>query len=132
MKRFCKIFPFILCLMLTGCHVPQSDKSKVVTEMYVEVRQKQATLRRKYTDPQKMETILSYLRGMEGHDHSCNTPERYAGPRYRIEIRYSDGSTAHVFQHANRFLSRDFQPWQEINTAHAAFLLPLVKTLESD
>ena len=132
MKKFCKIFPFILCLLLTGCHAPQSARSKLVTEISMEVRQEQTILRRKYTDPQKMETILSYLRAMEGRAHNHSAPERYAGPRYRIELHYSDGSTGYIFQHANRFLSRDFQPWQEINTAHATFLLPLIESMETD
>ena len=132
MKNLLKIFPFILCLLLTGCHTPSTEKSKLVTEISVEVRQGTDILRRRYTDPQKMEVILSYLRGMEGHDHSCSAPERYAGPRCRMELHYSDGSTGYVFQHADRFLSRDFQPWQELNTAHAAFLLPLIKNMASD
>lgn len=131
-KKSFKLFPLILCLLLTGCHAPPTEKSKLVTEISVEVRQGTELLRRRYTDPQKMEVILSYLRAMEGRDHSCSDPERYAGPRYRIELRYSDGSTGYVFQHADRFLSRDFHPWQEINTAHGAFLLPLIKNMAND
>lgn len=122
----------MFCLLLTGCHVPQTPKSRLVTEMTVEVQLQQETLCRRYTDPQKMETILSYLRAMEGQIHRCSTPERYAGPRYRMELHYTDGSTSYIFQHADRFLSRDFQPWLEINRNHAAFLLPLIKSLPGD
>lgn len=132
MEKFIKLLPIMLCLLFTGCHVPQTPKSRLVTEMKVEVYQEQDSLYRRYTDPQKMETVLSYLRALQGHAHCCSTPERYAGPRYRIELYYSDGSTCYIFQHADRFLSREFQPWQEINTKHAAFLLPLIKSMPGD
>lgn len=131
LKKIIKLL-LALCLLLTGCHVPQPQKSKLVTEMTVEVQLQQETLFRRYTDPQKMETILSYLRAMEGRPHSCSSPERYTGPQYRIELNYSDGSTGYVFQHADRFLSRNFQPWQEINRSHAAFLLPLIESIPGD
>lgn len=132
MRNFFKILPLALCLLLTGCNKPPTPKSKLVTGMRVEMRQEQETLCRKYTDPQKIEAVLSYLRALQEQDHSCSTPERYAGPRYRIELYYSDGSTGYVFQHANRFLSRDFHPWQEVNSKYAAFLLPLIKSMPND
>lgn len=132
MRKFIKLLPLTLCLFFTGCHVPQTPKSKLVTEISVEVRQGQETLYRRYTDPHKMETVLSYLRAVQGHDHSCSTPERFAGPRCRIELYYSNGTTGYIFQHANRFLSRDFHPWQEINSTHASFLLPLIKSMPGD
>ncbi len=132
MEKYLKLMPIVLCLLFTGCSIPQTPKSKLVTEMSVEVRKDHETLRRRYTDPQKLETVLSYLRALEGHDHSCTDPERYAGPQYRIKLRYSDGSTSYVFQHADRFLSRDFHPWQEVDSDHAAFLLPLLKNMQGD
>lgn len=122
----------MLCLLLTGCNTPQTQKSRLVTEMSVQVRQEDTTLFRHYTDPQKMETILCYLRALKGYDHNCTDPEQYGGPRYRIELHYSDGSTGYVFQHADLFLSRDFSPWQAVDSRYAAFLLPIVENMKND
>ena len=132
MKHFFKILPLMLCLLLTGCNMPQTQKSRLVTEMSVQVQQEDGALFRHYTDPQKMETVLCYLRALPGRTHSCPDPERYAGPQYRIQLHYSDGSTGYIFQHADRFLSRDFHPWQEVDSGHAAFLLPLLQSMEND
>ena len=132
MKKFFKILPLVLCLLFTGCNMPQTPKGKLVTGMFVQLRQDREMISRRYTDPQKIETVLSYLRSLRGQEHSYSAPERYAGPRYRIELYYSDGSTGYVFQHADRFLSRDFQPWQEVNSKYAAFLLPLIKSMPND
>lgn len=132
MGKFLKLLPLTLCLLFTGCNMPQTQKSRLVTAMVLEVRQEDQVLCRQYTDPQKMEVVLSYLRALTGREHNCADPEQYAGPRYRIELHYSDGSTGYVFQHADRFLSRDFHPWQEIDSRHAAFLLPLVENMPND
>lgn len=132
MKKFLSLLSLTLCFLLNGCNIPQIQKSKLVTGLSVEVVQDQKLLHRQYTDPQKMETVLSYLRAMDGPVTNCADPERYAGPRYRLELSYSDGSKSYIFQHADRFLSRDFQPWQEINPNYAQFLLPMVQNMGSD
>ena len=122
----------MLCLFFGGCNIPQTPKSKLVTEMTVLLQQDQERIFRHYTDPQKMETVLCYLRALKGHDHNCGDPEQYGGTQCRIELYYSDGSKSYIFQCADRFLSRNFGSWQEVDPKHGAFLLPLVKNMHSD
>ena len=132
MKKFLSMLSLTLCFLLTGCNIPQTPKSRFVTGLSVEVLQNHTHLHRRYTDPQKLETVLSYLRAMDGPVTECTDPERYDGPRYRMELFYSDGSKSYIFQHADRFLSRDFHPWQELDPKYAQFLLPLIKNMDSD
>ena len=132
MKKFLKLLSLTLCFLLAGCNIPQTPKSKLVTGLSVEVMQDSQHLHRRYTDPQKMETVLSYLRAMDGPTTERADPERYAGPKYRMELLYSDGSKSYIFQHGDRFLSRDFHPWQELDPKYAQFLLPLIKNMGSD
>ena len=129
-KEMKKIWIIALCLLLTGCTMPPLPKSKFVTGM--EVKSNDPTLCRMYTEPQKMETVLYYLRSMDNRKPAQSDPERYSGRSYHIKLYYSDGSNSHIFQRADRFISEDFRPWEELERRYGAFLEPLLRNMESD
>lgn len=132
MVKFRKILPLLLCLLLTGCSRPPKPESRLVTGIQVQATRDGQVLERSYTDPQKMETVLYYLRALNDRQPVSTDPERFAGRHYRISLSYSDGSTRLIFQHADRFLSEGFGPWQRVDQNKAAFLYPLLQSIPGD
>ena len=125
-----KLLMIMLCLTLTGCAIPPVPKSRLVTGVRIESND--PALSRYYTEPRKMETVLYYLRGLQERKDVQTDPERYGGHSYHIELLYSDGSNRHIFQRADRFISEDFQPWQEVQRRYGMFLEPLLRNMKSD
>ena len=131
MEKIIKMLMLTLCVLLCGCSHRQ-PQSRLVTGIHVQAQQQQVILDRTYTDPEKMEAVLYYLRALEQRQPVSNDPERYAGRQDRIELTYSDGTTRQIFQRCDQFLSEDLGPWQTVDRKKAAFLYPLLKSIPSD
>ena len=126
-----KIFLSFLFLvfLLTGCE-KSPDASPV--PRYVAQVDVRGTLQRKYTAPEKMSSVLNYLRLLEGGGSPDTDPERITGDVYEITLSLSDGTRRVYRQRANRYLSRDSHPWERIDPELASRLSPLLEALESD
>lgn len=126
MVKFRKLtLVFFFCLLLTGC-AAKPKPLHLVTKISVTDR---AGITKDYTEPQKMETILYYLRSLEPQGRPDTDPERIMGEAYRICVEYADGGQSIYRQRANRFLSRDAHPWQKIDPQKAAVLRPLLDSM---
>lgn len=123
-----KLLSILMCLLLAGCSVPPREKSRLVTEIKIESNRPE--LCRAYTEPQKMETVLYYLRSLKRGHVAQTDPERFSGTHFHIELRYSDGSNRHIFQQADRYLSEDYKPWKEVE--YGMFLTPLIQNMPND
>lgn len=133
MGIFKRLLPFFLCLLLMGCKGPKTTpENRFVTGVHVQLKQEAETLERSYTDPQKMEVVLYYLRALRLREPTTIDPERLLGREFRIDLTYSDGSTRQIFQRADRYLSEDLKPWQAVEQSKAAFLYPLLQSMPSD
>lgn len=116
---------FFCCLMLCAC-TEKSTAPRLVTKISVT---DSTGLTRIYTEPRKMEVILYYLRALEPSGKAKTDPERILGQSYRICVSFSDGQQTIYRQRANRFLSRDSHPWQNINFKKAAYLQTLLEAM---
>lgn len=126
MGKFCKLcFIFCCCMLLFGCSNRQKPLH-LVTKISV-TDEKGVT--RDFTQPQKMETILYYLRGLDTLGRPKTDPERIMGESYRICLEFSDGGQSIYRQRANRFLSKDSHPWQMVDPKKASVLRPLLEAL---
>ena len=85
-----------------------------------------------YTDPDKIESILLYLRHLKRKGTAQVDPERVEGDHYEILLHYSNGERRVYYQHADQYLSQDYKPWERINPEQAKNLLPLLKSMPSD
>lgn len=134
MRKFSKIITgCLLCLCLTGSLGPASGpRFPVVTRVDVECRQGPVRQRRHYTDPVKMEWILNYLRMHRSLGPAQTDPDRLEGDSYTIFLELTDGSRLVYFQQADRYLSKDFHPWQKVDPAWGRSLYYLLQTLPSD
>lgn len=130
MGRFWKCFSLLLLpFLLTGCKKATHTPPSLVTQVTVTGIIQDSPVQADYSDPQKMEVILFYLRGLESLGRPDRDPERILGDHVRITVTLSDGSCHIYHQRANRFLSRDSQPWQRIDPQKAHLLAPLLKSL---
>lgn len=86
----------------------------LVTQVEVSCRDGDRQLRRVYTQPEKMCQVLNYLRLQKNLGAPHTNPERIMGPAYRICIRTLDGRQHIYQQRADRYLSREYAPWQII------------------
>lgn len=121
MGRFQKIgMVLVLLLCLTGCNGNPGGSVRVVGAVDVVCDRGGQILHRHYTRPEKMETILKYLRLQEDLGPAEADPEHYAGERIRINITLTDGTRRVYYQCAGKFLSRQLRPWQQIDPGRAA------------
>lgn len=139
MKKYPAILiAVMLCgLILSGCsrnHTsrPTEPAIRYVTKVDVTCKKDQAALRWQYTDSEKMEAILLYLRTLRRSGTAQVDPQRVEGDHFEILLHYSDGSRRVYYQHADRYLSQDYKPWEQIDHKQAQDLYPLLESMPSD
>lgn len=135
MKRVCLLLVMILAMVgLSGCHIGQKDDHvcRVVTGISIVHHVGDATSTRDYSDPKKMELFLTYLRLLKPSILARTDPEEIAADSYRITLRFSDGSEKNYYQHGNRYLSENCQPWREVDPKYAGSLDELFRSTPGD
>ncbi len=139
MRRFWSIIATILLItaLFGGCgrknpalHRPGG--SRVVTQVDVTCKKGQTALRWHYTDQEKMEAILLYLRLLHRGGDAQVDPQRVEGDYYEILLHYSNGASRVYYQHADQYLSDNYKPWQKIDPDQAKDLFPLLQSMPSD
>ncbi len=132
------IFVFWLLLsILSGCNYHDTSENmgsspRVVTQVDVVCQQEDTVLQRSYTHPEKMKTILMYLRLLEPLGKADTDPERIIGDAYEIRLHFSNGQQRIYRQRANRYVSKDSQPWYRVNPDHAGVLYSILQDMPSD
>lgn len=89
-------------------------------------------LTRHYTQPNKIQPVLHYMRLLKREGAADTDPEQLIGDRFDITLYYSDGQNRIYRQRSNRYLSKNSQPWEKINTKQAQFLYPILQAMPSD
>ena len=133
-----KVIPILfMCfslIFLPGCKDASSKKAlcRVVTQVDITGREKDVEIHRRYTDTQKMQWVLIYLRTLNPGIKPQSPPETALAETYEISLKFSDGSEKIYRQADHRFLSQDFHPWQSIEPGRASGLYTLMRKLPSD
>ena len=132
------LFAIVCCLcFLSGCsRTDDSEKRqvlyRVVDRIDVSCYRSGTVQHFSYQTPQKMQLILSYLRQLEYRGKADTDPERICGDSYQITLTASDGTACRYRQRADRYLSRDGHPWENIDPDQARRLYPLLQAMPSD
>ena len=139
MKRHEKLIICILLLLVivSGCsqiHTPENDAPGIQMAVRVDVRcQRDGTsFERSYTQPEKLEAMLLYLRLLKPEGRVEVNPEVFSGPHSEITVHLSGGEKRVYRMRCDSFLSVDAKPWQHVDPEHAADLYPLLLIMESD
>lgn len=137
MKRKIFVLYFVLLVaIVSGCSKDYSSNSpqpmKVVTEVNVTRHKGKEVLRWQYTSQDKMEAVLLYLRLLPRGETAQVDPHRVEEDNYEIALRYSNGEQRMYYQHADRYLSTDYQPWERIDPKDGRQLQRLLMLMPSD
>ena len=128
-----KIGISIFCLLMSGCAKVKGPKeNRFVSQVQVQLTRDGQTKKWTFSQPQKMEVVLYYLRSLDKKTPALSDPTRFKGDLYRIDLSYTDGTKRRIYQRADQFLSESFGSWQKIEQNKAELLYPLLKTMTSD
>ena len=103
---------------------------KVVSQISVE--QENLTGNRVYTDPHKMQRILTGLRQLGQRFRPDNDPEQLSAPLVTITLTFSDGSLQHYHMKSDRYIQTGQQGWQQTDSERLRRLQFLIKALPGD
>jgi len=132
-KGFFIFFLFLFSIWLFGCKTDSSAEiSHMVTQIDISCQQEDVHIHRHYTDPEKMEKYLLYLRLLELGDTPSMDAEHVDADVYRITVLLSDGRQRIYRQKDHRYWSTQMRPWQTIDPAQAAGLYHLMRTVPGD
>ena len=136
MRKRYSLYLLLLLLptLLSGSALRRNSTSvpSLVVQIDVVCRREYSTFTRHYTQPRKIEPILNYLRMLTYHGRPETDPERLAGNAYEITLYYVNGQTSTYRQRADRYLSKDGQPWEKLRPEQAGLLFPLLESTASD
>ena len=134
MKKLCLIFLMFSLFMITGCGSKNTNKnsSTLVTKIDIVYSQHDTTDTRIYTNPEKMEVILLYLRLLRPTGTPQADPEQFQDDVFKITLHFADGHERIYRQRANRFLSAGEKAWYTVNPDHAQVLRSIFQDMPAD
>lgn len=137
MKKQIKLF-MLICfsvITLSGCRKNNADPDplcRVVTQVDIFCQHEDVQIRRHYTDTQKMEWVLLYLRLLKPRGRPETDPDSIDADIYEITLHFSDSTRRVYRQKDHRYLAKDAHPWQRIDPGQAAGLYALMRHVPSD
>ena len=133
MRKCLKILMVLLFgLSLNGCGRKPPAQTRVVTQVDIVCDQGYRIFHRHYTQPQKIQQVLNYLRLQENLGPADMDPERVEGPVFRIAVRLSDGSDSVYYQRCGRYLSKEYHSWQKIDPKQAVAFYRMLQLTPTD
>lgn len=121
-----------LCLSVAGCGRKPPAQIRVVTQVDVVYDYGYGQIQRHYTQPQKIQLVLNYLRLQENLGPADMDPERVKGSAFRIDVRLSDGTGRVYYQRCGRYLSKEYHSWQKIDPKQAALFSQMLQRTPTD
>lgn len=131
-KGWVCITAFFIMIALFGCQAQSPASPRIVASVTVNWDREGHSFTRHYTDTEKMEAVLEYLRLLKTEQPAEAVFEYPEDASYCITVSLLDG-TAHTYrQQQHRFFRREQMPWQEISPAQAAQLYGVLRQNKSD
>ena len=133
-KSLVVVFLCFFLAFLPGCS-KQTTQTKplcrVVTAVEIVGQEKGVQIHRKYTDTQKMQWVLLYLRTLQPDIRPSASPQATVS-LYEISLTFSSGERKTFRQAAHRFFCADPRSWHVIDPARAAGLYAILRHVPSD
>ena len=127
----------LLLLAVTLCGCCNVDKEvpgqpNLVTGITAVYRKGAMELRREYFQPEKVRSVLNYLRLLKTYGPPDTDPTATEGGKIQITVSFSDGTQRVYDQWADQYLRSDGGPWQLISPEQGQELYLLLTMMESD
>ena len=133
MKTKIGIFILSVLLLLSGCNRKESQSSfPLVTEITVHYENGPIHGQLHYTEDDKMQLILTYLRLLKPYGQPPEDPETADGTLFQIVLTHADGSHTTYQQKGDQYLKNGQSPWLCIPPQKAVELSLLLGYLEED
>ena len=130
------VFLWILCIctaLLCGCREKEPDAaSRLVSQVDITCQEEDVQISRHYTDPQKMENVLLYLRLLKPKITPQAEASAAEGEIYHIRVRRADNTEILYWQKDHRYFAKGQEPWREIEPEQADGLYRLIRQMDSD
>ena len=117
----------LLPLLLCGCNrseTPIGPMCRVVNQVQVTATVQGQIYEKVYTEPEKMEAVLCYLRLLKKGKWADIDPDSFRSDSYVITLFYSDGQHTTYRQLHSDFLQINDGRWQKIDGAKIELLFP--------
>lgn len=122
-------------LLLAGCtriDQTQPDRPRVVTRIQASYHSDTIKLQRTYTDAEKMQAVLTYLRCLDVSGPAESPPADGEMPQGHVRLYYSDDTYKDYYQRSDRYLQINGGPWQNISLDRGREFPILLGLMESD
>ena len=103
----------------------------LVTRVEVRYTRPGSAIRRTYTQPDKMASVLNYLRILPYAGKPQTDPWR-CPDGYDITLYYSDGGRRVFYQRGDKYLYKGANCWELVDPVRARLLYPLLLLLPGD
>ncbi len=121
----------LLPLVLWGCKGKASVPTyRVVTEVQVRYEREDGILIRTYEKPASVQSVLTFLRILQ--PFGPVNPDTDTDSTCVITLHYSTGEDTVYLLKGQQYLQKDNGNWENVNTARASLLYPLLLLLPSD
>lgn len=135
LRRISAVFLCFSLFFIAACRNNSDQKAplcRVVTQVDIHGQEKDVQIHRHYTDNQKIQWVLIYLRTLNVSVKPQAPGENQTNSHYEISLTFSDGNHKVFHQTAHRFYRQQQRPWHAIDPAQAAGLYKLLRALPSD
>ena len=125
----------LTAVIFSGCvYAANTEKPllRVVTKIHVSYENGPIRTQQTFTQEEKIDKILNYLRGIRPYGKPEQDPETVQGSLYRIILYHSDGYQKHYLQKSDRFMKIEDGKWEKIDSGKAKALGNLLGRMESD
>lgn len=130
-KLIC-FFMFFAACCLWGCRAQQRVLCRFVTRVDITCDHDGTPIIRSYTDEDKMEAVLLYLRLLRTGKPPAADPDLIPADIYEITVTLSDGQQRLYAQKDHRYFRKGNDAWMSIPPEQASGLYALMRHYESD
>lgn len=134
MKKY-TLFFIVLCLAVTtlcACQKKQRQLCRYVTEVEISCDYNGLPIHRRYTENQKMEAVLLYLRLLRPGKPPPQSPDTIDAAVFEIKVSLSDGQHRTYRQKDHRYFREAESGWQSIEPEKASWLYTVLRHYQSD
>ena len=127
MRRTVFTFILFICCLAGGCGRRQPQKGvRVVTSVTVTSTHESQLRTQTFTDSEKMEIILNYLRKLDPYTRTHIAPDSFRSDAYEIIVSYSDGNHSVYRQIYDQYFQVPDGSWRKIDPGHGGQLLGIL------
>ena len=123
---------FFIFLLAGCCAVRPEPLPEIVTRAEVIGTQDGVSHHATYTDPEKLKTILDYLRHADPSASEAIAPDTFRTDGYEIRLTLLDGRQTLYRQLHDQYLQKNGGPWRHIQPSHGSTLQALLQKLTPD